>query len=220
MMIDIERKLNGSLPITREELLTLVSSWGREDSFYTIDSNNKILPILALQSNECYDLSKLDVSLIDDMQDVFRNSSYPLSDNHNKILDSVGNISNWDTSNVTIMDNMFYKAKNFNDDLNNWNTNKLESLWEAFVDCHSFDKPLYNWNFNNIKECESAFRNALAFEDKYNDCDRLPTGVVELKSWFKDNRESMIALSMTTQDKRELDSFFNKFDNQIDVSIT
>ena len=37
----LEEKLEGKLPITREELFVLVNSWGRRLGFYTKDSQNK-----------------------------------------------------------------------------------------------------------------------------------------------------------------------------------
>ena len=38
---NLEAKLNGEIPITREELLVLVNSWGRKLGFTTKDSQNK-----------------------------------------------------------------------------------------------------------------------------------------------------------------------------------
>ncbi len=37
----LDEKLEGKLPITREELLYLINSWGRKTCFYTKDSQNK-----------------------------------------------------------------------------------------------------------------------------------------------------------------------------------
>ena len=61
----LEEKLEGKLPITREELFVLVNSWGRNISFYTKDSQNKDIYIeeceptqseqALLVRKECYD---------------------------------------------------------------------------------------------------------------------------------------------------------------------
>lgn len=56
MIINLELKLNGELPVTREELLELVSSWGRTDTFYTIDS----IRLEQSKPKECYPLDNLD----------------------------------------------------------------------------------------------------------------------------------------------------------------
>ena len=54
---NLEDKLNGEIPVTREELLLLVSSWGRRLGFATKDSQNKDIYIGSCESKECYDLS-------------------------------------------------------------------------------------------------------------------------------------------------------------------
>ena len=51
---NLEDKLDGKIPITREELLVLVDSWGRSTGFYTKDSKNKDIYIGSCEVNECY----------------------------------------------------------------------------------------------------------------------------------------------------------------------
>ena len=63
---NLEAKLNGELSVDRLELLYLVNSWGRTESFYIFDINQDIY-IKAYESTqseqallvrkECYDLS-------------------------------------------------------------------------------------------------------------------------------------------------------------------
>src|SRR5574344_33675 len=112
---NLQDKIDGKLPIDKLELIELINSWGRTKSgFYTgcsnIDysNNNKILEIEECEPKECYDLSKLDVSEITNMEDVFKNSMFN------------GDISNWNTSNVTSMGRRFYNAKCFTQDINKW----------------------------------------------------------------------------------------------------
>ncbi len=83
---NLEDKLNGEIPVTREELLLLVSSWGRRLGFYTKDSQNKDMYIEECESTqseqallvrkECYDLSKLDTSKITNMDSIFCFSNF------------------------------------------------------------------------------------------------------------------------------------------------
>ncbi len=70
------KKLNGELPVTREELIELINSWGRRLGFYTKDSQNKDIYIESCESKECYDLSQLDVSQITNMEDLFLFSDF------------------------------------------------------------------------------------------------------------------------------------------------
>ncbi len=56
----LDEKLEGKLPITREELLVLVNSWGREQDFKFIYDNQTInfISIKKSKPKECYDLSR------------------------------------------------------------------------------------------------------------------------------------------------------------------
>ncbi len=44
-----------------------------------------------------------------------------------------GNISGWDTSKVTDMIAMFYRATNFNQDLSSWNVSKVPDVSFMFL---------------------------------------------------------------------------------------
>ena len=73
---NLEEKLSGKLPVTREELLVLTNSWGRKLDFEAKASNNQTLKIDKCDSKECFDLSKLDTSEITDMSNIFRNTEF------------------------------------------------------------------------------------------------------------------------------------------------
>ncbi len=47
---NLEKKLNGELPINRVELLYLVNSWGRTSNF----NINENIQILECEAKECY----------------------------------------------------------------------------------------------------------------------------------------------------------------------
>ena len=49
---NLEDKLDGKIPITREELLVLVDSWGRSTGFYTKDSKNKDIYIESCKATQ------------------------------------------------------------------------------------------------------------------------------------------------------------------------
>ncbi len=163
---NLEDKLNGEIPVTREELLVLVDSWGRSIGFYTKDSQNKDMYIEECEAKECYDLSKLDVSEITNMEVLFLGSNFNnihssngvglhtdiYSTNrigfHNVDIHSMngigldnGDISNWNVSNVTNMSFMFYRSYNFNCDIENWDTSKVTDMNSMFS---------YAYNFNQI----------------------------------------------------------------------
>ena len=129
---NLQEKLEGKLPIDRLELIELVSSWGRMDLFLTTGINNETLVIEDCPPNQCYDLSKLDVSQITDMQFLFVESLCNNTD-----------ISNWDTSNVTNMTSMFAFCNKFDCDLSHWNTSKIKNMKFMFKGCNRLTIP--NW---------------------------------------------------------------------------
>jgi len=46
-----------------------------------------------------------------------------------------GDLSRWDTSNVTTMSSMFWDAHAFNGDLSRWDTSNVTEMGLMFIDC-------------------------------------------------------------------------------------
>ena len=57
------------------------------------------------------------------------------------------NINNWNVSNVTNMEGMFYRAKLFNQSLNDWNVSNVENMWRMFTDSGMSELP--EWYSHN-----------------------------------------------------------------------
>ena len=130
-------------------------------------------------NNSFIDLTDLDISELDDLSGVFARL--------NKV--EVVDISGWDTSNVTTMEDMFRKCsklkniigienldvsklKNANSmfymcenlvelDLTNWNTISLENMSYMFYLCSNLKiiKNIENWQLPNIKDVNHMFSN-------------------------------------------------------------
>ena len=159
---NLEEKLDGKLPVTREDLIVLINSWGRRFDFYTKASNDQTLIIDICESKECYDLSKLDVSQITNMGNLF---TFSLFD---------GDVSKWNTSNVTSMVWMFTYAKSFNQALN-FDTSKVTNMDYMFDKALTFEnkynsgRSLPNYT-NEIKEWLNDNRDRMSdlnIKDKY-----------------------------------------------------
>ena len=64
-------------------------------------------------------------------------------DRKQRIVAKYGEISNWDTSNVTDMEAMFSNATSFNQPLNDWNVSNVTNMCYMFHDATSFNQPLH-----------------------------------------------------------------------------
>ncbi len=208
---NLQDKLNGKLSVTREDLLVLVNSWGRRIGFATKDSQNKDIYIGSCESTqseqallvrkECYNLSKLDTSKITNMSDVF---TYNLFD---------GDISQWNTSNVTKMDYMFYEAKKFNQDLSSWDISNVITMDYMFYNTIKFNQNISSWKLDNIKSSYSMFDNTKAFLDKYNNGYCLLDDTEDIKEWFVLNRDRMNMIALKEKYGKEVDDFFFNITN-------
>ena len=54
-------------------------------------------------------------------------------------LTNYGNISTWDTSQITDMSNLFYNKTTFNDDISSWDVSGATNMQEMFLDASSFN---------------------------------------------------------------------------------
>ena len=109
--------------------------------------------------HDIYDLNFIDISEITDMSMLFRYSDYNFD------------VSDWDVSNVTDMNNMFYCCNNFNCDLSNWDMSNTLRINEMFYGCKNFEgKGLENWKLEKT----------LFYYNIFAGCDK-----VKLPSWYK-----------------------------------
>ena len=105
MVENLNLKLSGELPVTKDELIELVSSWGRIEEF-NIESetiNDYSYFVEKCEPKECYPLENLNVSQIIDFNMIFACSQYN------------GDLSKWDVSNSITFEMMFINSQ-FNND--------------------------------------------------------------------------------------------------------
>merc|ERR1711939_304998 len=67
------------------------------------------------------------------------------------------NISRWDTSNVTNMGYMFAHASSFNQPVEGWNTAKVTNMSRMFESASSFSQPVEGGNTANVREMGNMF---------------------------------------------------------------
>ena len=66
-------------------------------------------------------------------------------------------ISRWDTSKVTGMNQMFADATSFNQNIGSWNTSNVTGMSAMFVDATKFNQPIGSWNTSKVKDMSSMF---------------------------------------------------------------
>jgi surface protein len=136
---------------------------------------------------------------ITDMKDMFLNSDFNQD------------ISNWNTSNVTTMERMFFRAKNFNQSINNWNTSNLIKMDTMFYRADTFNQPLNNWNTSKVTNMEEAFMLAIAFNQPLNNWD--VSNVTNMGSMFSDSKFNQDISNWNTNNVTNMGYMFSRAKN-------
>jgi hypothetical protein len=77
------------------------------------------------------------------------------------------NITNWDVSQVTDMEDLFKEWEEFNQPLI-WNTENVRNMSGMFSNCRSFNKPLVFDNTSNVEDMSYMFLNCDSFNQPLN----------------------------------------------------
>lgn len=76
-----------------------------------------------------------------------------------------GDISQWNTSNITNMSSTFRSADNFNKDIGSWNTGNVTDMSNMFQDAISFNKPIGSWNTSSTTDMSNMFNTTVFNQD-------------------------------------------------------
>ena len=98
-------------------------------------------------------LNYIDVSNITDMSSLFSKCQLPDVTGCNSEFN--GDISQWNTSNVKDMSNMFAGSM-FNQDISRWNVSSVEKMNGMFANS-SFNNNISQWNTSNVEDMQSMF---------------------------------------------------------------
>lgn len=80
-------------------------------------------------------------------------------------------ISNWDVSNGTNFEGMFYYTKKFNQDISGWDVSSGTNFGSMFKDATSFNQDIGDWNVGKAKVFAKMFENAKSFNKNISNWD-------------------------------------------------
>ena len=144
------------------------------------------------------DLNFIDVSLIEDFSEAFKNRYLKNVDiscwdvSKGKKFNGMfknssefhGDISNWDMRNAVSLREMFYKHRSLQIDVSKWDVSNCEDFARMFSECNSFTSDLSRWNVSKGKNFYEMFNGCSEF-----DCD--------LSKWDVSNALSMSHMFMS-----------------------
>lgn len=82
----------------------------------------------------------------------------------------LGDISGWDTGNVTTMVNMCNNARGFNSEISNWDTSNVTDMYGAFYTAYAFNQDL-NWNVSKVTRMNMLFQQCGSFRGDVSNWD-------------------------------------------------
>lgn len=124
-------------------------------SFFTVGGDSievvdraRLLDIIEAEG----DLTKVCVSHVTDMKNVFRGAKWFNQD-----------ISAWDVSNVTNMRGMFFNAETFNQNISRWDVGTVTDMSQMFFRADSFNQPIGVWDVSQVELFSRMFKEAGSF---------------------------------------------------------
>lgn len=99
-------------------------------------------------------------------------------------------LSRWDVSNVTNMEFMFHGCENFNSDLSKWDVSNVGNMWSMFEGCKMFNSDLSKWN---VKKVIMAMHDSYKDFAKYGALEKKNMPVFEPKPVVKDGKKIYFA---------------------------
>jgi len=80
-------------------------------------------------------------------------------------------IGNWDVSNVTNMESVFWGAGSFNGDISTWDVSNVTNMGGMFLGATSFNQDIRGWDVSNVTNMSWMFRGATSFNSNIGNWD-------------------------------------------------
>ena len=99
-------------------------------------------------------------------------------------------ISKWDVSSVINMRTMFYDAQSFNQDLSGWDVSSVTNMSYMFFRAKSFNQDLSKWDVSSVMDMRYMFFRANSYDQNLSNWNI--SSVLNMKSMFKDSKLSLL----------------------------
>lgn len=100
-----------------------------------------------------------------------------------KKIETVPNMNKWDVSKITNMGDMFWEAKNFNQNINTWDVSNVTNMKLMFSEATSFDQDIGNWKVSNVTNMRTMFHKATSFDQDISKWDVSNVTDMRLMFW-------------------------------------
>ena len=114
----------------------------------------------------CVDMPDWDVSLVTDMEGLFRDCPGGEDWCGNVVVNTSAfnqPIGSWNTARVTSMRTMFMDAAAFNQPIGSWNTSQVTDMARMFQGADAFNQPIGAWYTSQVTHMGVMFQGAAAF---------------------------------------------------------
>nr|AOE13987.1 conserved hypothetical protein [uncultured bacterium] len=93
-------------------------------------------------------------------------------------------ISEWDVSSVTRMSEMFKNASAFNQEIGDWDVSSVENMYQMFLQASAFNQEIGDWDVSSVTQLGNMFSNASVFNQEIGDWD--VSSVTSMYEMFKE----------------------------------
>lgn len=105
----------------------------------------------------------LDLTTIDDVPYLGNTTTLSFFFAECTSLTTIDKINDWDVTNITNMNGMFYNATSFNDDMNDWDVSNVTNMRSLFDYATSFNGNITSWQTTSATNMSFMFYNCAVF---------------------------------------------------------
>ncbi|WP_104750326.1 BspA family leucine-rich repeat surface protein [Helicobacter cynogastricus] len=157
------------------DMMTALENYAQMTKKHFPQSKEELKKLVA---DESVHLGGIDISKITDLSYVFSHvhekdkEDFDPSDDEETLKSfnrrNFEGLETWDTSHVTNMKGMFYRAIHFNHDISSWDVSSVEDMELMFENCESFNQSLNDWDVSRVRNMRCMFSSCQSFNQPLN----------------------------------------------------